>query len=413
MRTAFTLLTSTLLATAATASVGTQPPDSASSAILAVEPEPAWRDAPLEAYRRELFALAFEVASAIPHEPHIKTRSRMQEQVVETALALDQPTSAVAFVRQIDNWRRAHGNAMLAYYWADAGNKEMAQEFLKAAQDELNSAEDWRRDRVRVKIAQTYLLLGQDPQAKLYSTNLVESERGKVEGIAARTASEEDFLSQASELDMMLAMDDQDINKNALDSYGELFGRHYDNEELRAEVVRKVKASSEKLPVFMRLEMLADLAKQALAHDDRETALILVDEAQSFLTDFEWAPRYHVEYWGLVIGLRAKAGDVDTARTLADETLAYYGEKGPGIVNIYRAQALRSLAEAYAAIGDEEKALEVYKLAVEEGFENPNSRPRAEDLSQTLTSMARVSVEPDAVLWTRVRQIAEGLGAPW
>ena len=64
-------------------------------------------------------------------------------------------------------------------------------------------------------------------------------------------------------------------------------------------------------------------------------------------------------------------------------------------------------------MGDTATALSAYKRAVEEGVENPNSRPRAEDLSATCLSMAVHGVEPDAVLWTRIRQINDGLGDPW
>ncbi len=62
---------------------------------------------------------------------------------------------------------------------------------------------------------------------------------------------------------------------------------------------------------------------------------------------------------------------------------------------------------------DTAAALMVYKRAVEEGVENPNSRPRAEDLSATCLSMALHMVEPDAELKNRIRQISEGLGDPW
>jgi hypothetical protein len=64
-------------------------------------------------------------------------------------------------------------------------------------------------------------------------------------------------------------------------------------------------------------------------------------------------------------------------------------------------------------MGDEAGALFVYRQAVEEGVENPNSRPRAEDLSATCCSMALHAVEPDAELWKRIRQISEQLGDPW
>jgi hypothetical protein len=77
--------------------------------------------------------------------------------------------------------------------------------------------------------------------------------------------------------------------------------------------------------------------------------------------------------------LRFKAGDTERARTDADAALALFNAQREKIVNIYRAGALRPLAEAYQSMGDTEAALSVYKLAVEEGIANINSRPRAED----------------------------------
>lgn len=64
-------------------------------------------------------------------------------------------------------------------------------------------------------------------------------------------------------------------------------------------------------------------------------------------------------------------------------------------------------------MGDTAAALAVYKRAVEEGVHNPNSRPRAEDLSATCCSMALHGVEPDGSLWARMEDIRGRLGDPW
>jgi hypothetical protein len=71
------------------------------------------------------------------------------------------------------------------------------------------------------------------------------------------------------------------------------------------------------------------------------------------------------------------------------------------------------VAEAYAAMGDRAAALAVYREAIAAGVGNPNSRPRAEDLAATCTSMARADIEPDDALWARIRTIRDGLGDPW
>ena len=76
-------------------------------------------------------------------------------------------------------------------------------------------------------------------------------------------------------------------------------------------------------------------------------------------------------------------------------------------------QVLRPVAEAWMALGDEAAARRTYVLALEEGAANPNARPRAQDLSATLASMARYDVRPDESMTRRIREIREGLGDPW
>jgi len=82
-------------------------------------------------------------------------------------------------------------------------------------------------------------------------------------------------------------------------------------------------------------------------------------------------------------------------------------------VDIYRAETLCPLAEAYRTLGDAASALAVYKRAVEEATVNPNSRPRAEDLSAICCSLAKHEVEPDLELWARLTKVHDGLGEPW
>jgi hypothetical protein len=64
-------------------------------------------------------------------------------------------------------------------------------------------------------------------------------------------------------------------------------------------------------------------------------------------------------------------------------------------------------------MGNTAAALSVYAKVIEAGVENPNSRPRAEDLAATCCSMAVHAVEPDPRLWSRIRSIRDGLGDPW
>src|SRR5262249_52432360 len=111
--------------------------------------------------------------------------------------------------------------------------------------------------------------------------------------------------------------------------------------------------------------------------------------------------------------LRYRAGDEKNARGEADRALLFFDTARVQIVNIWRAGALRAVAEAYRTMGDKAATLKVYKRAVEEGVGNPNSRPRAEDLGERSCSMALQGVEPDEDLRGRLHQVCDALAEPW
>ena len=370
-------------------------------------------DKPLAVYQNELLDHAFETAAAIPVKPHIKDRSRAQEKVVETSLELDQPLRAHSLIEGIDNWRRGSGYCDLAFYCARHGYTGEVQQYLNLAVEVSESAEDWRRDQIRVKIANTYVWLGQTIQTDQLETGVVDSESGKVAGVKAMIAGEDHFDEQMNALDALIAPGNYDIVENALKACANLFNRFYDDAGRRSLAEEKMKISWGKLPIFKRVELLTELAGFALDHADQAKALELVNEAQLFMDGAQWRPEHRIPMISELVKLRFLAGDMQKARTDADALLALFDSQRDKIVNIYRAGALRPLAEAYQSMGDTAVALAVYKRAVEEGVENPNSRPRAEDLSATCCSMALHSIKPDAELWTRILQIKEGLGDPW
>ncbi len=370
-------------------------------------------DTPLAVYQNELLDHAFETAAAIPVKPHIKDRARAQEKVVETSLELDQPLWALSLIERIDNWRRGSGYCDLAFYCARHGYTGEVQQYLNLAVEVSESAEDWRRDQIRVKIANTYVWLGQTVQTDQFETGVVDSESGKVAGVKALIAGEEHFDEQMNALDTLIAPGNFDIVENALKACANLFNRFYDDAGRRLLAEEKIKTSWDKLPIFKRVELLTELAGFALDHADQAKALELVNEAQLFMDSAQWRPEHRIPMISELVKLRFRAGNRQKARTDADALLALFDSQRDKIVNIYRAGALRPLAEAYQSMGDTAVALAVYKRAVEEGVENPNSRPRAEDLSATCCSMALHCTEPDAELWARILQIKEGLGDPW
>ena len=82
-------------------------------------------------------------------------------------------------------------------------------------------------------------------------------------------------------------------------------------------------------------------------------------------------------------------------------------------MSLFRADGLIPVAEAYQAMGDVENAASIYALAIEEGANNPNARPRCDDLVSACLSMVREGFEPSDALIERIEEISKGLEDPW
>jgi tetratricopeptide (TPR) repeat protein len=376
-------------------------------------------DRALEDFQDDLLGLAFDAATKLPVEPHIKNRSRAQEAVVEACLRLEQPKRALAYIEKIGNWRRGACYADLAYYCAERGDAAGARKYLELAERDARAVAEeegvqiWRRDRIMVKIARTYALLGEAQKAARYEAGVVDSEAGKVDAVRAMTLDGDAFDAKIAALDEIVHTGTLDQARNALQTYAGLFARFYDDGGRRALIEARIDASMSKVPVMVGIELLTDLAGTALDRDDRAKALELVNKAHGILENSKWVPEHRIPIAARLAGLRFRAGDAAMARTQADALLALFEAEREKIVDIYRAETLLPLAEAYQAMGDWQAALEVYRMAVEEGVANPNSRPRAVDLSATCCSMALHGVRPDAGLRDRMNRIYEELDHPW
>jgi tetratricopeptide (TPR) repeat protein len=367
----------------------------------------------LRSFQLELLDLAFGAASAMPADPHIKDRSRVQEAVVAACLDLEQPQRALRYLEQIGDWRRGAAYADLAFYCARHGITQDVQSYLDRAAQIAEQAGDWQRDRIKAKIAQVHAYLGRAEAAAKSVQGVGAAESGKVARAEAMVCPADSFDKTLEALGRLVSTGQFDAVKSALDAYAELFNRFYEDRERRTRVEEKIKASWTGLPVFVRVDLLAELVDFALAHADQSKALELVNEAKAILDSASWQPQSGIAMVARLAELRFRAGDKERARTEMQEVLKLFDAKRDAIVNIYRAQALRAIAEAYQGMGDAGAAREIYGRATEAGTENPNSRPRAEDLASTCCSMAVHAVEPSPGLWNRIREMRNRLGDPW
>ncbi len=394
-------------------------PGAGSSAPSAPRPDDLPSDGRLVPFQGELLDLAFKTASALPLDPHIKTRSRVQEEVVAACLELDQPRRALGFIEKIEDWRRGAAYADLAFHFARKGERRWVQPYLDVAsriaeeQGKDPNAQAWRRDRIRVKVARTHVLLGQSREAEAFEAGVSDSEGGKVDEVRAMGLDASGFEGQVKALEGIVAKGSFDRVKSALATYARLFDRCYEDRERRARIEGEVAASYERLPILARVESRMEMAAVALEHWDRGKALELVEDARRLVEGERWLPEHRIPLQARLAGLRHRAGDEEGARCEAAAALALFDAERARIVDIYRAGALRPLAEAYQAMGDAAAARAISGKALEEGALNPNSRPRAEDLSATCRSMACRGVDPGADLRARMLQLCDGLGPPW
>ena len=130
------------------------------------------RDADVAPFQRALLELAFEAASKFPTFPHSKNRGRAQEEVLVACFELGLPKLALQFAPDTEGWRRGLAYADYAYYCAKQGvtkNVDRYLELAEAVASEESSdpnAQQWRIDKVRLKIARAHAAMGQLEKAE-------------------------------------------------------------------------------------------------------------------------------------------------------------------------------------------------------------------------------------------------------
>ncbi len=373
------------------------------------------QDRSLPDFQLGLLKLAFEAASSIPLEPHIKDRCRTQQAVVEACLKLDQPQRALTYLEQISDWRRGLAYAELALYAVQHGAHDQGRSFLLQSLEisDWNDLEKGRIDQIRGRIARVYYALGESEKGQALEVGLEPFAFREFSTIPADPHDPDTFESWIHELDRHTAGGDFDHLRRAAKVYVQLLDRYYSDPKPRSRIIDKLQECLILLPMMARIEVLMESARVSVRHQDPIKALETIEQAQRQMGGAQWRPEHRVALMAGLAALRHQAGQTKEAMAELEMSLSFYNDNRNRIADIYRAEALRQLAQAHNTIGNQSIALTLYKRAVEEGVENPNSRPRAEDLSATCISMTLGAIEPDDALWSRLHQIVSGLGSPW
>jgi hypothetical protein len=372
----------------------------------------------LPAWSAALYDAAIGAAERMPLDPHIKNRSKVQEELASGLLAAGEVDRAHALALSIANWRKGCVLADCAYECTVQGRDADAEAHLALAIKVLGQQSDeevqiWQKGRIRAKIARTMLRQGRLEAAAPYLVDLEPSEAKLVADERARTAPFEDFEQQVGSLAPALSGTNFDAIKAAMETATLVYERWYERREEREKVEALLRANWDKLPRDLRLAAILRMSESALKRGDKGVSLKLLDETRLLVDALRWLPEHRLPTEARIAELLHKAGEVDRAAQVVAAALQYYEAERPKIVNIERAGALRPMAESLARMDRRSEALALYKRVVEEGMENPNARPRLDDLAATVVSMVGVGLEPDAALAARIAEIGAKLDHPW
>jgi hypothetical protein len=376
-------------------------------------------DAPLDAGAVDLLRIAFDASSKMPLNPHLKNRARGQEQAVLAAIELGQHALALEFAEQIGNWRR--GSCLADLAMAELGrNSDAKVEWIlqRAAQvAEQPAAEavdqDWRRDRIRSKVAAAYLQLGDEERAQSFALGVSSSETSHFESVRAGQLSAEEFDQQLDAVPTLMAAASFEQARSILGNLALLHGSFYADAERRARAQAGIEENWISVPMLVRIDLVIELAIDAVEHEDSDGAKSLLDQAKALIHSFEWTPDVFIQLYARAALVRAQAGAHAQAQAELDAAMSLYDGGRVEIVDIYRAGVLRPVAEAYLAAGLLESAERTYTRALDECQMNPNSRPRALDLTANCASMALHGFAPSEAMRMRIKNQLQALSDPW
>jgi hypothetical protein len=356
---------------------------------------------------------AMAVASAIPTTIHDRERAQCQEWVALAYLDAGDPIAAARCAEAINGWRRGECEGLIGVHYALKGDRDLALKYARLATDRATGEQDWRRERIHIEAAKVHAILGNAVAARDLSAGASEAEVGKVDGAVVAVLTPEQFEAQAKVLDEVLKGGTFDGMRNALDGYIPLLRRMTTNREQALKAAATIDAALPAMPMDLQITYGTRLASALHALGETTRAKERLDLAATQVADTVFLPEDLTPMQVDVAKARAGLGDVEGARAALDAALTSYEARKKDIVDVFRARSPRALAEGYALIGDQAKAESCWLEALAAGTINPNSRPRAEDLSATLVAMARSGASLTPALRERITLCRKSLGEPW
>lgn len=346
-------------------------------------------DASISRDQVELLDFGFKTSKLLPLYPYVKNRSREIQSVFEAAMELGQMKRAFAYAGEVPNWRRGLCYALMAQKLAGDGKAEAARTLCELAIAHSDDPhQEWRPALVHAHVSQVHSMLGATDDA---ARHLGEAEDAAFEGVHAEAATidEADWKASVEFAERMIRSDHFERVKAGLQVLAGVYGEVYADEQKRELVRKKIEESGGKVPGYIRFQIRFRMIEGALKHEDRAGARAMLAKMRE---SYDQMGRVWVEDQAPILSrmlkLQIEAGQPDEARRKLLEEIKDYNKKLDETLNFKRADAMRPVAEVFAALGDGEAAVEMYERVVELGTINPNLRFRVEDLVDTSLSMA-------------------------
>lgn len=376
-------------------------------------PAPAKAPATVEQVR--LLSLADEIAGTIPGEDFEVDRSLCRAGVVDCCIELGELDRAEAFAARIENWRRGDALVRLGQARLERGDRAGAERCAAACLSNAGNWRDWGIARVAAGAAALYMALGEPDRAKGLLPPDAPDLMGAFEASRVPRVALADLPAMADAFDAALSTQNLDVARSALDGHLAVLGRALAAGDsalagrCAAALDRGIAGLPPDMQVGYRLRLSELLSGAGRTDGARAEVAKAGDAYRNAILDAQSRASIGVPIAEAEFRLGERAG----ALARIDALRADFEEHKAEITDLRRATSLRALAEGYLLVGERARGSECYAQALREGAVNPNARPRANDLCDTLVSMARSGYAPDAGMQRTIDSIRAGLAAPW
>jgi hypothetical protein len=388
----------------------------------------------LSSEQAEVVAKTAEAVLQLPDKPHERNRNRELGHLVELMVSMNELDRAEEYQKRITNWRAEQLKAKIALAYHQRGDQKQAEVLISEVatiaetiigwkagtiaatgkhKNYFDRFEDFRLDRIKVALTEYFWATGDKEAAAKWSENVLPSEKSEFVRKQAEALARKDYEASLAINLRLIKGDTFEGKKAAIDGLTLLYGIHFGDKKKRDDLEELIDEYSISMPVMYRIEWLHSMSVSAFEHGDKALATKHYAEASLLISQGSFRPRmfFPLKAENIITGYRLE----HTQEALESAELLYqeYEKVESKIYDIYRADVLCVIAEAFAFMGEKERAAKVYMNALDQAVINPNSRPRIEDLNVIVGSMIGFNVPLTKGLMGKIDVLIKSLGEPW